>query len=707
MSNTSKNNSRATSKGNNLKPARTTAEIQALIATIEQSQSPVELDADGTIVTANETFSSVTGYPLDELEGKRLFSLVTDASIASLRKLWDELRHTDQASHETQIVSKTGKTVYLKSVLMPWLDKNGKLSKVTLLALDTTSGHVAKSEMLKLASAVDGTQTATMMVDRDFVVTYVNDRTKQMLQEYKDEFRKLWPSFDPDKIIGACIDMFHKNPKHQRDLLSDPSRLPYKTRIEVGPLRFALQVSAQRDVAGNYVGNVLEWADITEQCKQELVNSDYLGYFNAIDRSQAVIEFELDGTILSANENFLSTLGYTIDEIRGKHHSMFVDPKYVSSVEYRQFWANLNSGKFEAGEFQRFGKGGREVWIQASYNPVLDEKGKPRKVVKYATDITAAKVRNADYEGQLAAIRKSQAVIEFTMEGTIVNANDNFLQTLGYTLEEIRGKHHSMFAEPTFAASAEYRQFWSDLNSGLFQAGQFKRLGKGGREVWIQASYNPILDVNGRPVKVVKFAADITTQKQMEFDIARKQREDAAAAEDMKHKVTQILDVADRVSHGDYSIEILSAGDEVIGQLGYGLRKFFADKRASEALERERNEKERRVAEDQQRKVQQVLKVVNAVADGNFTIAVPDLGEDAVGQVAKALEAAIVSMRTALVEVRSVASTVNQAAREMTGASQEISKGAQHQASSLEETASSLEEITSTVNQNTENAHEV
>jgi methyl-accepting chemotaxis protein len=233
----------------------------------------------------------------------------------------------------------------------------------------------------------------------------------------------------------------------------------------------------------------------------------------ALDRSQAIIEFELDGTIVTANENFLKALGYTLAEVRGKHHSMFVEPAYAASPEYKEFWARLNRGEFQRAQYLRLAKGGREVWIEASYNPIRNSMGKPVKVVKFATDITATKTAAIEQAGQIEALRRSQATIEFDLDGKIITANENFLKTLGYTLDEIRGKHHSMFVEPAFAASAEYKEFWTKLRNGEFQAAQYKRLGKGGREVWIEASYNPIMDAKGRPYKVVKFATDLSPRK--------------------------------------------------------------------------------------------------------------------------------------------------------------------------------------------------
>ncbi|PKU23130.1 methyl-accepting chemotaxis protein [Telmatospirillum siberiense] len=240
--------------------------------------------------------------------------------------------------------------------------------------------------------------------------------------------------------------------------------------------------------------------------------SEMEGTLAALEKTQAVIEFQMDGTIIRANDNFLTLMGYRQEEIRGKHHSMFVEQAYRDSPEYKQFWEKLRSGQFQKAQFKRIAKGGREVWIEGAYNPIMGSDGKPFKVVKYATDVTEDKLKYADLLGQIQAIGKAQAVIEFKLDGTVITANQNFLNALGYSLPEIQGKHHSMFVEPAYRNSAEYKQFWEKLRSGQYQAAQYKRIGKGGREVWIEASYNPILDLNGKPYKVVKYATDITRQ---------------------------------------------------------------------------------------------------------------------------------------------------------------------------------------------------
>jgi methyl-accepting chemotaxis protein len=237
--------------------------------------------------------------------------------------------------------------------------------------------------------------------------------------------------------------------------------------------------------------------------------SDAKAILSAMQRSQAIIEFDLQGKILTANENFCKALGYDLPEIVGQHHRMFVDPADAASMDYREFWARLARGEFDSRQYKRIGKGGKEIWIEASYNPVF-RGSKPYKVVKFATDITAAKLRSAEDAGKIDAISRAQAVIEFTPNGDILTANENFLSTLGYKLADIRGKHHSMFCEPAYSRSDEYRDFWAKLRNGQFIADEFKRIGNGGRQVWIQASYNPIFDLNGSVMKVVKFATDIT-----------------------------------------------------------------------------------------------------------------------------------------------------------------------------------------------------
>ncbi|MCQ2003019.1 PAS domain-containing methyl-accepting chemotaxis protein [Rhizobium sp. NRK18] len=262
-----------------------------------------------------------------------------------------------------------------------------------------------------------------------------------------------------------------------------------------------------------------------------IMGSDEKAVLKAIGKSQAIIEFATDGTVLWANDNFLKALGYTLDEIKGKHHRMFCDPAYTASPEYETFWANLRAGRYDDGEYKRLAKGGKEVWIQASYNPVFSG-SKVYKITKIASDVTAAKLKAAENSGKIDAISRAQAMIEFTPKGEILDANENFLNTLGYSREEIVGRHHSMFCERDYVRSPDYQEFWRNLAAGQYVADEFKRIGKSGREVWIQASYNPIFDMNGNVFKVVKFATDVT---------------------DRVNAVESLADALDALSKGDLS----------------------------------------------------------------------------------------------------------------------------------------------------------
>jgi methyl-accepting chemotaxis protein len=350
------------------------------------------------------------------------------------------------------------------------------------------------------------------------------------------------------------------------------------------------------------------------------------GLIAAFGRSQALIEFTPDGKIITANDNFLNALGYTLDEIRGQHHSLFVDPSHRDGPEYRAFWEKLGRGEFDAGQYKRIGKGGKEVWIQASYNPVLDAAGKVSKVVKLAADITTAKIaeiaNEREWRGQIDALSRSQAMIEFTLAGEIIKANDNFLNAMGYRLDEIKGKHHGIFVDPEYRASPAYKAFWEKLGRGEFDAGQYKRIGKGGKEVWIQASYNPVLDEHGKPFRVVKFATDITPAKVAEQAIE-----------------AEIGGIVKAAVDGDLSRRIA-----IEGKQGFALNLSGA---------------------------------INALCD-NF--------------------AGFVS------EVAETSREVSNSAAEISASTTDLSQRTEEQAASLEQTSASMEEISATVKKNAENA---
>lgn len=376
------------------------------------------------------------------------------------------------------------------------------------------------------------------------------------------------------------------------------------------------------DINGQPYKIVLYANDITEQ---KLRNADFEGQMTAIGKSQGVVEIALDGTVIKANQVYLNMLGYSEAELIGKHVSVVLDSAFAKSDAYKTLWKSLVNGGSDAGQYKRIAKDGREVWIQASYNPIYDLNGSPFKIVNYTIDITKEKLQAADNAGQLAAISKIQGVIEFDLTGKIIAVNDNFAAVTGYSANEIIGNHHSMFVESAYKASHEYKAFWEKLARGDADAGQYKRIGKGGKEIWLQASYNPIMDMNGKPFKVVKYATDITEQYNNAATLAE--------------AVEETQGIIEGAKAGDLSSRV-----PLDGKTG----------------------------------------AIAALCDG--------------------VNALMDKMSEVIVMVREAGDTITTAAGEISTGNNDLSQRTEEQASSLEETAASMEELASTVKNNAENA---
>ena len=313
-----------------------------------------------------------------------------------------------------------------------------------------------------------------------------------------------------------------------------------------------------------------------QQCQQDLVVSkEVLG---AIRRTFAMIEFTAQGEIIDANEPFLAVMGYRLEELRGQHHRLFCSKEQLASPTYTQFWRRLANGESFSDRYLRIAKDGREVWLEASYLPVRNAQGQVSKVIKLAADITARMHAEHQHESYLNAINRSTAVVEFNLAGEVQHANENFLATMGYRLEEIRGKHHRQFCDREEASSEGYRRFWQRLNRGEFISDLFKRVSKSGRVVWLRATYNPLYDAAGRLYGVVKFASDVTTQiehreaesaaAQLAFDIA--QETDASAikgSETVEQTVQVVRGIADELARVASNIEALSTQSERISSI--------------------------------------------------------------------------------------------------------------------------------------------
>lgn len=475
--------------------------------------------SDGTLLDANENFLALVGYTLAEVQGQSHGMFVTPAERDSTayRQLWTELRAGKPVSHEVRYTGKAGREIWLQVSFEAITSPTGAVDKLLCLAVDISARRAAAAEMAELKVRADITNLTSIVSESDLKgdILSINEKFIEISQYSreelighphnttrhpdmpKDTFKELWATIGRGKIFRGII----KNRKKDGT--------PYYVDAVVAP------VLGENGKPKKYIGVRY---DITAA---EIERQNMRGVLAAIDSSYAYVEFDIKGHVLSANPNFLQIVGYQLNEVLGKHHSLFVDPATVGTPAYTQFWADLNAGISQANVFKRISKDRREIWIQSVYAPVKDEMGRVTKVVKIATDVTDQKTAEQNSSRQIGEINRTQGVIEFTNEGTVLTANSNFLTLLGYTLDEVKGQHHSKFVEAAFRDSSEYKQFWRDLNDGKFQTAEYKRVGKGGKEVWIQATYNPVFDVKGKVAKVVKFATDITARKVAEASLRR------------------------------------------------------------------------------------------------------------------------------------------------------------------------------------------
>ena len=447
----------------------------------------------------------------------------------------------------------------------------------------------------------------------------------------------------------------------------------------------------------------------------EIDRQNARGILGAIDASYAYIEFDLSGNVLTANKNFLQLLGYRSDEIVGKHHRMFVDSVQSSSPAYLQFWRDLASGQPQSAVYKRITKAGQEVWIQAIYAPVNDEMGRVVKVVKIATDVTQARIQAADIEGQMNAINKAQAVIEFGLDGKVLNANENFLSVLGYGLAEIKGQHHSMFVEASHRNSVDYRLFWDKLGRGEYDAGQYKRIGKGGKEIWIQASYNPIMDLNGKPFKVVKYATDVTAEVNatimLREAVEQAQKVTSAAKEG---DLTQRIPLAGKSG----PIEALCGGVnslmETTAVIFADVGRVFGALAAGDLTQRINRDyagtfgqvksDANATSEALAGIIEDVGRVFSGMAEGDLTQRITREASGIFDQVKQDANTSSDKLASIIEEVRSAADALTGAANQVSATAQSLSQSASEQAASVEETTASIDMMSASITQNSDNA---
>lgn len=500
------------------KPANN--ELQRLrseLALLTRLQVIVEFTPEGTVLSANSNALNALGYTPDQMAGATHASLVDAGSraTAAYQQLWPDLARGESRKLDLRLARKDGQTVWMRATFAPVPAADHLVSKVIGIFEDISADKAKSEELAELRVRSEITNLTSIVSESDLKgdILDINEKFTEISQYSREElighphsttrhpdmpketFKELWSTIGRGKTFRGII----KNRKKDGT--------PYYVDAVIAP------VMGENGKPRKYIGVRY---DITAA---EIERQNIKGVLAAIDSAYAYIEFNTKGEILVANTRFLEAFGYQLSEIAGKHHKMLVEPSYAASQAYAKFWEELNSGKSQSDVFKRVTKSGREIWIQAVYAPVKDEMGRVTKVVKIATDVTEQKTSHQNTDRQIAEINRTQGVIEFTNDGTVLTANTNFLNLLGYSLTEITGQHHSKFVDPAFRDSPDYALMWRDLNEGKFLTAEFKRIGKGGREVWIQATYNPLFDINGRVNKVVKFATDITARKESESNL--------------------------------------------------------------------------------------------------------------------------------------------------------------------------------------------
>lgn len=709
-----------------------------VLEALDRAQSTIEFTTDGRITDVNENMLAMTGYSADDLIGKNHTVFVEEdyAKSANYKKFWASLAEGESQEGQFKIFASDGSDIWTQATFNPIVDANGRVFKVVKFASDITENKRMEFENLRKRTGFENSSTAMMTINRDFIVTDVNQATRELMARSAEVFAEIWPNFDPENIVGTCIDQFHKKPSHQRRVLADPSNLPFKTDITIGDYKFALNVDGIYNETGDYVGNLLEWADVTES----RMNA---GVLTALDRAQATIEFTPDGRITGANKLMLDLTGHTLDALMGAPHSMLLDDGENSS-DYKDFWKKLAQGETQEGEYKWVRNDGSELWLQATYNPIVDGNGEVFKIVKFGTDVTAqvelrrvaetlslvanetensviicdrngcieyvnpgftrltgyafdeivgkkpgsflqgpltdaeaiknigqklkskepflaeilnysksgeaywislvvnpifnangeverfisiqtniteTKAEQIDFNCKLDAISRASAVIEFKTDGTIITANDNFCAATGYSLSEIQGQHHRMFCDPEYTKTNEYKEFWEILASGQSHAGKYKRFSKTGKEVWLRASYSPILDAENNVTKVVKFANDITTEIELEKEVTR-------ISSEFVEKSASISEQADKVAGGaqtlgctteeiSASIEELSASIDSIAQNGR-LSDEIAQRTKAEAdigaKAIDRSIESMRLINSSSEEINEIVKVISEIA---------------------------------------------------------------------------------------------
>ena len=555
-------------------------ELSSNLVAIDHTVSSIEFSPDGMILQANQLFLDLMGYTATEVEGKhhRIFATPEYAKSDEYMQFWEDLRQGKSISAEFKRVGNGGKEVWLRATYTPVKDGFGEVVKVLKLAMDVTDEKLLRQDVSNQLNAIDRSN-AVVEFDLEGNILKVNDNFLNIVGYSREEvvgkrhqmfvettyaqgadYQQLWHKLRSGQYVEGEFERLTKSQqkiwiKGSYNPILDFAGKPYKV------VKYALDITDRKQLEAENAQQLEEVKTVEEELRQnmeELVATqdkikqkevELTSNLSAIDQTICKIEFSPEGKILLANQLFLDLMGYTSEEVLGHHHRIFVDKAYAQSNEYAQFWQTLRNGESINAKFHRFGNNGKEVWLQATYTPVKDDYGVVKKVIKLAMDVTEEKKLRTDIGNQLDAIDRSNAVIEFDLAGNILEVNDNFLNVVGYTRDEVVGKHHQIFVKASDAQSVEYQQFWHQLRNGNPITGDFERVSKTGNAVWIKGNYNPIMGLDGKPYKIVKFASDITERKALELNNAQQLEELKAVEEELRQNMEELTSTQEELQN--------------------------------------------------------------------------------------------------------------------------------------------------------------
>lgn len=429
------------------------------------------------------------------------------------------------------------------------------------VALDSQLAQL-REELATARGISENAPVNILLADRDLTITYANPASIRTLKTIE----ALLP-VRAEEVVGSSIDVFHKNPEMQRRLLATDRNLPHRAIITIGDEKADLLVSPVYDDEGKYLGPMVTWEIVTKKLEMENRNRDYTNQIAAISAAQAVIEFELDGTIVTANENFCNAVGYSLDEIQGRHHRMFVDAEYAQSPEYREFWAKLGRGESQAGEFQRFGKGGKEIWIQARYAALLDENGKTYKVVKYASDITQQIQLQRDQKVRDEEDRKAQEELRTKVDQLLSAVNSaaagDLTTAIGVTGEDAVGE----LAEGLRKMIADLRDVISQVVEGAAQFTEGSRVVSESAQTLAQGAQTQSASVEEMSASIEELTRSIEAVKANALEADTAAKSTSTLAEEGGSAVKKSVEAMDRIKSSSSQIsEIIQVISEIASQ---------------------------------------------------------------------------------------------------------------------------------------------